>query len=107
MIYVGFDHLEPNKLYYIEQNILGDIKKSIGKFIRHETTMYYEVACFQNIKEFNTQRKKSYDYNFHRGCNYYEAHKFDIQREMEKRSFVQIMKKIIPDENFISSIQIP
>jgi hypothetical protein len=102
MIFVGFDHLEPNKLYYIEQHVMGDIVKKMGTFIRHERTLYYEVACFKNITEFNTSRKNAYDYNFHRGCNFYEVRKISAQEAMENRALKQILENIIQDENFIS-----
>jgi hypothetical protein len=102
MIYVGFDHLEPNKLYYIEQHVLDKVIKKIGTFTRHEITLYYEVACFKNITEFNTPRKNIYDYNFHRGCNFYEVYKFKIQETIENRALKQILENVIQDENFIA-----
>ena len=60
------------------------------------------VACFKNITEFNTPRKNIYDYNFHRGCNFYEVHKFKIQEAMENRALKQILENVIQDENFIA-----
>ena len=102
MLFIGFDHLEPNKMYYIEQHTLDGIKKSIGTFIKREITLYYEVACFKNIVEFNTERKNSYNYNFHRGCNFYEVRKIKAQQAMEHRALTQILRKILPDEYFLS-----
>ena len=64
--------------------------------------MYYEVACFKNIREFNTDRKNAYNYNFHRGCNFYEVRKVAAQEAMEQRALKQILENVIQDENFIA-----
>jgi hypothetical protein len=107
MKYVGFDHLEPGKMYYIDQLNCNSPTKSIGTFINTHWSMHFNVACFKNVQNVFTKEKKTftytlYDYNFHRGNNFYEVQKYIIQKNMECRALKEIIGRIIPDEYFLS-----
>jgi len=109
------DNLEIGKIYYIvclTDDVNGNLipnklhSKLIGTFLKHED--YYGNGFyhtfFKNFRKIDEDISKGYEVHLNLYWRFYEAKKYDIQRNMENRALNLVLRNIIKDEYFYIEI---
>jgi len=109
------DNLEIGKIYYIvcltndvDGNLIPNksISKYIGTFLKHEDCYdnNFYFTLFKDFREVCGDISNGYEVRLNLYWCFYEAKKYDIQRNMENRALNLVLRNIIKDEYFYIEI---
>ena len=100
---VNRENLVPGKEYYLKRFKYRQ-QKSIAKFEKlitfNEDSKWW--ACFSNVREIKYKNDPTSGYYMSIGYDwkFYEIASYEVQKNMEKRAYNQVLLDLIQDEYF-------